>query len=63
MLEREIPPLTRRVSVLLELGVPDHLDDALLPSHIRMDDDGQSIILWGSAYWMFGERQGVNCGR
>jgi len=42
--QREIPPLTRRVSVLLDLGVPDHLDDALLPSHIRMDDDGQSII-------------------
>jgi len=42
--EREIPPLTRRLSVLVDLGVPDHLDAGLLPSHIRMDDDGQSII-------------------
>jgi len=32
--ERELPPLTRRVSVLVDLGV----------SHIRFDDDGGSCI-------------------
>jgi len=42
--EKKIAPLPRRISVLVNLGVETDFQASLLPSHIRFDDDGPSII-------------------